>query len=150
MSAVPDSCQAQLERLLAVTRASRTTLRVQADDGMYPVVGEARGEGINTLVGSEIDIRSAATFHALDRDRELLVQDDLSRADPPPPAELIELYGARAQMLAPLERDGRLVGVISVHESKGPRAWTDDDRSELLAAAEAIAAELGVRSGASR
>ena len=74
---------------------------------MYPVVGEARGEGINTLVGSEIDIRSAATFHALDRDRELLVQDDLEPGDSPPPAELIELYGARTQMLAPLERDGQ-------------------------------------------
>jgi maleate isomerase len=145
MSAVPAGCQTELERLLAVTGASRTTLRMQAQDGLYPVVGEARDEG----VGSPIDIRSAATFHALDRDRELLVQDDLSRADPPPPAELIEVYGARAQMLAPLERDGDLVGVISVHEAKGPRPWTDADRAALIAAADAIAGQLGVQSGAS-
>lgn len=150
MSSVPDGCQTELERLLVATGASRTTLRLEAGDGLYPVVGEALEEGINTLVGSEIDIRSAATFHALDRDRELLVQDDLACADPPPPAELIELYGARAQMLAPLERDGRLVGVISVHESKGPRAWTEGDRAELIATAQAIAAALGVHSGASR
>ncbi len=149
MSTVPAGCQTELERLLAATGASRTTLRMQARDGPYPVVGEARDEGVGTLVGSPIDIRSAATFHALDRDRELLVQDDLSRADPPPPAELIEVYGARAQMLAPLERDGDLVGVISVHEAKGPRPWTEADRAALIVAADAIAAQLGVQSGAS-
>jgi maleate isomerase len=147
---MPDSCQIELERLLAATGCSRTTLRMLGDDGLYPVVGEARAEGIRTLVGSPIDIRSAATFRALDRGRELLVQDDLSRADPPPPAQLIEVYGVRAQMLAPLERDGELVGVISVHETKGPRAWTDADRAQLIAAAEAIARQPGVHAGGAR
>ena len=124
MSAVPAGCQTELERpAWRTTGASRTTLRMQAEDGLYPVVsGEASDEGVGTLVGSPIFSRSAATFHALDRDRELLVQDDLSRADPPPPwLELIEVYGARAHPLAPLERDGDPVGVISVHEAKGPR-----------------------------
>jgi maleate isomerase len=77
----------------------------------------------------------------------LLVQEDLATADPAPPPELIEAYGARAQMLAPLERDGRVVGVISVHEARGPRPWQQSDREALVRAARAIAAELGVEAG---
>jgi maleate isomerase len=144
------SCQIELERLLAGTGASRTTLRLEAEDGTLPVLGEARSEGIRSLRGEQIDIRSAATFQVLDRDRGLLIQEDLRHADPPPPAALIELYGAQAQMLAPLEREGRVVGVISVHEAKGPRPWTQADRDALVHAAAAIAAALGIESGATR
>jgi maleate isomerase len=150
VSELPPSCQTELERLLADTGASRTTLRLEADDGFLPVVGEACGEGISSLRGEPIDVRSAATFRVLDRDRGLLIQEDLTRADPPPPRALIEAYGARAQMLAPLERDGRVVGVISVHEAKGPRAWKQSDRGALTRAAATIAAALGLQSGASR
>jgi maleate isomerase len=143
-----DSCQTELERLLADTGASRTTLRLQADDGMYPVEAEALTEGIQSLRSAQLDIRSALTFLALERDRGLLVQEDLLTADPAPPPELIEAYGARAQMLAPLERDGRVVGVISVHEAKGPRPWTPGDREALIRSTGAIAATLGLESGA--
>jgi GAF domain-containing protein len=141
------ACEAELERLLIETGASRTTLRMEADDGWLPVVGEALGEGVGSLRGVAIDVRSAATFQALDRDRGLLVQDDLTTSDPPPPPELIEVYGAKAQMLAPLERDGRVVGVISVHEARGPRPWRQSDRDALIRATAAIAAELGVEHG---
>ena len=143
-------CQPELERLLADTGASRTTLRMEAEDGSLPVVGEALGEGIGSLRGVQLDVRGAATFQALDRDRGLLVQEDLATADPAPPPELIEAYGARAQMLAPLERDGRVVGVISVHEARGPRPWEQSDREALVRAALAIAAELGVDAGVTR
>jgi GAF domain-containing protein len=115
-----------------------------------PVVGEARGEGIRSLRGVPIDVRSAATFRALDRDRGLLVQEDLRRADPAPPPDLIEAYGAQAQMLAPLEREGRIVRVVAVHEATGPRPWTQSDRDALVRATAAIAAELGLEPGAQR
>jgi maleate isomerase len=149
MSDALATCQTVLERLLTETGASRTTLRMEAADGSLPVVGEARDEGIRSLRGEQIDIRAAATFQALDRDRGLLVQDDLTESDPPPPPELIQVYGAQAQMLAPLERDGDVVGVISVHEAKGPRPWTPADRQALTQAAAAIASALGIKSGAS-
>jgi maleate isomerase len=143
-----ESCQSELERLLADTGASRTTLRLQADDGMYPVEAEALTDGVTSLRGAQLDIRSAPTFLALERDRGLLVQEDLLTADPAPPPELIEAYGARAQMLAPLERDGEVVGVVSVHEAKGPRPWTTSDRDALTRATAAMAATLGLESGA--
>jgi maleate isomerase len=143
-------CQEELERLLADTGASRTTLRLEDDDGSLPVAGEARAEGIRSLRGEQLDVRASSTFQALDRDGGLLIQEDVRFADIPPPPELIEIYGAQAQMLAALERDGRAVGVVSVHESKGPRPWTHSDRGALTRATAAMAEALGLDSGAER
>ena len=133
-----------IRELRATTGAGRTTLRLEAPGGDFPIVAEDVAHGVRTLRGGAVgDLRSAATFQALDRDRRPLVQPDLLVADPAPPHALIQAYGARAQMLAPLSApDGRLVGIVSVHETSGPRAWTEDDVAALVAAAERIAALL--------
>jgi GAF domain-containing protein len=143
---------AQLERssaamaeLLGVTRASRTTVRMRASGGDFPVIAEACGPGVRSLIGETgIDIRAAPTFIALERDGEMLIQGDLLAADPAPPAALIERYGARAQMLAPIRDDSGLVVIVSVHESRGPRAWSDADAAALSRAATEIADALGL------
>ncbi|QEC48430.1 GAF domain-containing protein [Baekduia soli] len=132
-----------IERLLAETGAGRTTLRVEDPaDGGFPIVAEAAAEGVRTLRGGSVgDLRAAATFQALERDRRPLVQDDLTDADPAPPPDLVALYGARAQMLAPLSApDGHLVGIVSVHEVRGPRPWSESDVAALQRAADELAA----------
>ena len=136
--------QAAIESLLQRTGGSRTTLRLDRPDGFFPVVAEALAPGIRSIAGdASIDLRASATFQSLDQERQLLIQSDLLAADPAPPAELIELYGARAQMLAPVVRDDRLVGIVSVHYSPGPRSWTDDDVAALEVAVQQVLAELG-------
>ncbi len=75
-------------------------------------------------------------------EQRILVQDDCAANDPPPPKELMEYYGVRAQMLAPLVRDAQLIGIISVHYAPGPRAWTEDDVAALERTAKAAQAEL--------
>src|SRR5687768_5780017 len=98
-----------MERLLAATGALRTTLRLDRPDAVFPVVAEALAPGAASIAGeTQIDLRRAATFEYLDRHRTLLVQDDLAAADPAPPQRLVELYGARSQMLAPVVRGGEL------------------------------------------
>ena len=127
------------------TDAGRTTLRVEeAPGGGFPIVAEAVADGVRRLRGGSVgDLRAAATFQALDRDRRPLVQEDLAHADPAPPPALIEQYGARAQMLAPLSApDGRLVGIVSVHEVRGPRPWSEADVTALQRAADELAALL--------
>ena len=132
--------------LRRATGASRTTLRLEDAAGDFPIVAEDRGDGIPSLRGRSVgDLRAAATFRHLERERVPLIQDDLLDADPAPPAALIEQYGARAQMLAPLLRDGRLVGIVSVHESAGPRAWTSADVAALETATARIAAHITER-----
>ena len=73
----------------------------------------------------------------------VLAQDDLLDTDIPPPKALIEVYGARAQMIAAIVRDGALAGVVSVHHGPEPRVWTVEDVGLIQAAAEEAAALLG-------
>lgn len=63
----------------------------------------------------------------------------MTTAQPPTPPEVIARYGVRAQMLAPVVRDGRCAGTLSVHETRAPRAWSAGDRAALAEAADAAA-----------
>ena len=78
----------------------------------------------------------------VEKNRRPLVQSDLSVGEPRAPDALIKFYGVRAQMLAPIERDGRLAGWISVHEARGPRNWTEQDQAALRKAVERVLREL--------
>lgn len=130
------SYQEIVEQLLHETGASRTTLRLDSPDAFFAVVAEARAPGIRSIADdTSIDLAGSPTFKFLERDQDVLIQSDLLDADPAPPPELIEHYGARAQMLAPIVRDGRLVGIVSVHYAPGPREWTEDDIAALERAA---------------
>jgi GAF domain-containing protein len=131
--------EAAMRELLHATGASRVTLRVDTRGEGFPVRAEALAPGVRSIRdASEIDLRRAKTFQFLERERRLLVQSDCLVAEPVVPPELIELYGVRAQMLAPLVRDGRLVGIVSVHHAGTPREWTDEE----VAALEATAARV--------
>jgi len=151
MSLTTDALRKELDAILAelltLTNASRTTLRL--DDAGYgfhidDVAAEAAAAGQNSLRGAtSINQRAAATAQWVEKNRKLLVQDDLSSGEPRPPEALIRLYGVRAQMLAPIERDGRLDGWISVHEARTTRHWSAQDQEAVLHAAEQVLRALG-------
>lgn len=130
-----------IETLLARTSGDRTTLRLEGSDGLFAVAAEAVGEGAWPIAGdSSVDLRKAETVRWLMRERKPLIQDDLEDADPPVPRELIDVYGARAQMLGPLVKDDRLVGIISVHRLSGPGPWPEAEQSALAQACAAVEA----------
>jgi maleate isomerase len=135
-----------LADLLRTIGASRTTLRL--DDARWgfdvsDVVAEALAPGEKSLRGqTSINQRAAGTAQWLERHRRLLVQDDLATGEPRPPDALIALYNVKAQMLAPIERDGRLDGWISVHDTKTKRQWSERDQAAAVAAAERVVAML--------
>ena len=127
-----DSFQSIADDLFAATGASRTTIRLDRPDAIFPVVAEMLAPGVNSLIGpSPIDIKAAATFRYLDETHGELIQSDLLDVEHPPPAELIALYGARAQMVRAVVKDGELAGIISVHYSPGPREWTEAEVAAL-------------------
>lgn len=124
----PLDISAALRELLVKLHASRVTFRLDVIGMNFPVVGEATDEGIRTLSGDQsLDQRNLATVRYLFGTRDVLVQDDCERVAPPPPPELMTQYGVKAQMLAPLLLDDRVVGWLSVHECRAPRHWTDDE-----------------------
>ena len=134
-----DRFQLLVEELRRVTAASRVTLRLNDGHGGFPVVAEALSPGIRSIAGeTAIDLRSAPTFQYLERELRPLIQEDIMASAVAPPPELVERYGARAQILVPVVRDGRMVGFVSVHESRGPRRWSHQE----IAAAESVASRV--------
>ena len=141
----PMAFQALTRELLERTGASRTTLRLDDTPGVeFPVKAEALTPGVNSIAGDNtIPIRASSTFKWINRERRILVQEDLLAADPAPAADLMERYGGRAQMLAPVEVGGELVGLVSVHYVPGPRSWTDEEIAVVENVVTRIRRELG-------
>ncbi len=136
-----------LENLLRSTGASRTTLRLDLSDqdaGLDAVAAEVLAPGVRSLRedSSIRNLRDVSTVRFLETQRRPLVQNDCSADDLAPPPELIELYGVKAQMLAPIVREDRLVGVLSVHYAPGPRDWSAEDVAALREATERTQREL--------
>jgi GAF domain-containing protein len=125
--------QAVAEQLLVDTGASRTTVRIDVPGEDFPVVAEAVRHGAQKIRGRRAvsDIRSTAPVQYLEREQTILVQNDVEHAEPAVPEALVESYGVRAQILAPLVRHGGLAGVISVHDIRGPRQWSETEISAL-------------------
>jgi maleate isomerase len=146
--------QAALDELLEITAASRTTFRVDLSEENATVdipLAESCAPDVSTMMNDgSLDQRGAATVKWIDACRKILVQDDISVADPPPPLELTTIYGAKAQMLAPVERDGKLIGWVSVHYIPGTRKWTREDVVAIAAAAGRMQAILDGRRSAAR
>jgi maleate isomerase len=143
--------QTIVEDLLAATGASRVTLRLERPDADFPVLVEALAPGVRPIAGETgIPQRTAALARLMADERRLIVQEDCLSARPAPPQALLDLYGVRAQMLAPIDRGGALAGWISVHETSGPRQWSDGDVAAVERATELVHLELDSAATASR
>lgn len=136
-----------MQDLLGSTAASRTTLRLDLT-GRYSeldaVAAEALAPGVPSIRGATSirNLRDYSTGRFLEEHRRPLVQNDCLADDPTPSSDLIELYGVRAQMLAPLMNEGGLVGLISVHYDPGSREWNAEDIAALQEAADRVQREL--------
>jgi maleate isomerase len=145
-----DPTVAALDGLLAglreATGAHRTTIRmdiprmnIDADD----VYAESVAPGVPPLkLDSSLNQRSLGTVQWLERHRDVLVQDDCVNADIPPPQALMNVYGVKAQMLAPLVWRKQVVGWLSVHHIGSARHWASGEiealRKTALAAREVL------------
>src|SRR5262245_15288028 len=131
-----------LADLLDKIDASRTTLRLNdaaLGFSVADVAGEARLPTEKSLRGqTSINQRAAATAHWIEQHRRLLVQNDFSVRALRPPAALLQLYGVKAQMLAPVIREGRLDGGCSAHETRRVRKWSKSDQAAIVAAVDHI------------
>ena len=125
------------EHLLVGTGADRVTVRIdlaQFDICVDLPVAEAVLPGVKRIgQDSSIDQRSLSTVQWLEKFRSSLIQDSFE-AEPRPPAALQNIYGVKAQMLAPLALAGTLVGWVSVH-SLAERRWSVADQLALETAA---------------
>lgn len=132
--------------LRAKTNASRSTLRLDdAARGFHVngVVTEALAPGIKSIAAeTSLQQRKSQTAGYLEQHRQVLVQNDCANADPQPPKELMQIYGTKAQMMAPIVRGDKMVGWISVHYNPSTREWTREDVAALETALAATHKEL--------
>ncbi|MFL9921553.1 GAF domain-containing protein [Paraburkholderia fungorum] len=120
--------QTVIENLLVETGASRAILALFGSGETLNIDAEAVSGGAQQLRhdGSSGELFEATWLKQLERERSHLVQDDLDKAQLPTTRELVNRYGARSQVMAPIVHLDRLVGVIALHAA-APRRWTAGD-----------------------
>ncbi|MGQ0751901.1 MAG: GAF domain-containing protein [Betaproteobacteria bacterium] len=137
-----DNLVAEFNKLITELRtkanASRTTLRLDDEQrgfNVNGVVAESLAPGINSIAAEiKLQQRKSRTASYLEQHRQILVQNDCANANPQPPKELMQIYGTKAQMMAPVVRGSKMVGWLSVHYNLSTREWTSEDINALEAA----------------
>jgi len=130
--------QSILEELLAGTCASRVTLRENvAGDYAFPVTHEAPAPGVGSLREERtVDLRSQPVALEVAAGRQVVQDDCASAYDDPAFHQMRETYGGlAAQIVTPVLADGRVTGIVSLHQLGSPRRWTDEEIEACRAAA---------------
>ena len=131
-----------LQALLSSTSASRVTLRQDLPgDYAFPVTHEALAAGVGSLRQERtVDLRNQPVALEVAAGRQV-IQDDCAQAyDDPAFHRMRETYGGlAAQIVTPVLANGRLAGIVSVHQLGSPRRWTEDE----IEACNATAARVG-------
>jgi GAF domain-containing protein len=134
-----------LQALLAETGASRVTLRRGVSgDYAFPVTEEALAPGVSSLQEERtVDLRTQPVAREVQR-RGQVVQDDCRTAyDDPAFQRMLDTYGGlAAQIVTAVVSNGDVAGIISVHQLKRPRRWTEEEASACRLAAEQVAGLL--------
>jgi GAF domain-containing protein len=141
--------QSIAEDLLLATGASRATVQLARPEGGLAFAGEAVAHGARQMRNDPADGAplEAAAFAQLERDQQIVTQDDLERAEPSVDRALVDRYGARARILAPLVQGDGLAGMITLHHLPGPRPWQAQDVEAVRKAQASALALLEERAG---
>lgn len=137
------------DQLRTGTRASRTTIRVDCDLlglEMETVAVESRDESARALEGQRTPaLREGAAVRWLATNRRTFVMEDcLNPWDPEvaPESYVIDLYGIRSEMVAGVFEGDVMVGIVSVHYTRGARTWSDEEVAMIEAACSGVLAIL--------
>jgi GAF domain-containing protein len=127
-----------LRGLLEQTGASRVTLRQDLPgEYAFPVTHEALAAGVGSLREERtVDLRNQPVALEVGTGRQV-VQDDCAAAyDDPAFHRMRETYGGlAAQIVTPVTTDGRVRGIVSLHQLGSPRHWTEAEIDACRAAA---------------
>src|SRR5882724_7154473 len=118
--------QRLIENLLLVTGASRAMLQLGRDSGDFAIAAEAVQHGQPQIrqYGSDVERREIPGVR-LESGQSIVVQEDVSG-----PSSAV-MSGRTARMLAPVTREGELIGAISLHHCGEARHWSAHDQDAL-------------------
>jgi GAF domain-containing protein len=124
----------------------RCTLRLDVEEDYFPVVYEARLDGVRTLIGDhEVSLQGQPVVEAILGGIEQVIQPDCAGASDDPAFQrmLISYGGMGAQIVTPVRDGERLLGIISLHHLGGPREWSDRELAVPRDGAELVARIVG-------
>lgn len=125
-----ESIERLLEELLAATGASRVTLRRDIPgEHPFPVVAEALADGVGSLRGeTTVHLPTQPVVLEMQQGRQVVQDDCVGAYDDPAFQRMLVIYGGlAAQIVTPIQMDGRLVAIVSLHQLGAPRVWTEDE-----------------------
>lgn len=137
---------AALDAIVAVLReifdVQRCTLRLEVEGDFFPVLHEACTPPAHSLIGDRrVALPGQPVVEVLLGGADQVVQPDTRAASNDPAfLRMLDLYdGIGAQIVTAVRRDGRLLGMISLHQLGGPRSWTAEEAALAREAAELVA-----------
>lgn len=131
-----------LEGLLSQTGASRVTLRQDVPgEYAFPVTEEALAPGVGSLREERtVDLRGQPVALEVAKGRQVVQDDCASAYDDPAFQRMREAYGGlAAQIVTPVLADGRVAGIVSLHQLGSPRRWTEEEIEACRTAAARVA-----------
>jgi GAF domain-containing protein len=133
-----------IEELLAMTGASRVTLRQAAQDGYFGISHEALAPGTPSVRGERtVSLRTNRVAQQAAAGGQVVHDDCRAVDDDPEFRRMLSVYGGlMAQIVTPVTIDGEVVGIDSVHQLGEPRAWTEEEMEFCNLAARRLAALL--------
>jgi uronate dehydrogenase len=139
----PRDLEAPVAALREKLGVPRAILRLDAGERGWSVdaaLVEASANGARSLRGVTFaGLRATPAIERLARDRAPLAQQDGGGIDP---TALRETYGVKARLLAPVARNGAMVGWLEAH-ADAPRAWAAADVDAIADAAESVRRIIG-------
>ena len=132
------------EDVLLASSASRVVIQLADSQKGLRTVAEAVRANLNQLRHdpSAKEVLEADVWTSLQSQSDILVQDDLLSSDPALHAHLQKHYGADSRLVAPVQADGKSVGVIVIHGTDKTARWQENDIATVKAATEAVLSEL--------
>jgi GAF domain-containing protein len=125
--------QAILDRLRIALDVQRCTFRQPVQEAFaFPVTFESRAEGMRSLLGDFTIVQTGQpVIVKLLAERKQVVQADCNVAsDEPLFHKMLAHYGGmRAQVVTPFIVGDQLKGVLSIHEVRSTRQWTEAEKA---------------------
>ena len=140
---------AAIEQLIEALRrdlgVQRATVRVDVAGAVFPVAYEVLAPGAGSIRDDPTDMTRQPVPRALAEQDGQVVQEDAAAAFPDDRefhAMRERFGGMRAQIVTGCYRDGKLVALLSIHDLRAPRRFSEAERGLCRAAATAIARML--------
>jgi GAF domain-containing protein len=138
-----------MDKLRKDTQAGRTTVRIDHPDLGVSVdspAAESLREGVHSIKSqTDLDVWNCAAARWLIKNKRTFVMNDcMNPWDPEvaPEREVIEIYGIQSEMVTLVTKGGEVIGLVSVHYTKGARNWTEDEIRMIESASDSVRSAL--------